>query len=204
MSNAALNLSSRRPCRSRICPHRRVTQGGATLVEVLVSLLIISLGLLGIGGLAASTFSYNKAAQLRMTGTTLVNDYADRARLNIFGFDLGNYNLGYQEEFNEAAVNLGLLNIDQDNDQTAASAVAAFDRNDFMNAVASRLPQGRAVVATNPANGRTLDIWLVWQEPQATAGEALALFQAGQRNCPADLPEDIVPLASCMYFKVSL
>ena len=174
------------------------------MVEVLVSLLIISIGLLGIGGLAASTFSYNKTAQLRMTGTALVNDYADRARLNIFGFDLGNYNIGYPDEVNGADLDLGLLNVDQLNDQTAAGNVAAFDRNDFMNTVANRLPQGRAVVATNPANGRTLDIWLVWQEPRAAAGDAVALFQAGQRNCPDDLPADVVPLASCMYFKVSL
>lgn len=179
-------------------------QGGATLVEVLVSLLIISLGLLGIGGLAASTFSYNKAAQLRMTGTALVTDYADRARLNIFGFDLAQYNLAYEDEVNAAAVDLTLLNIDQANDETAARAVAAFDRNDFMNTVANRLPQGRAVVVTAAANGRTMDIWLVWQEPQATSGEELALFQAGQRNCPDDLPADVVPLASCMYFKVGL
>lgn len=177
-------------------------QGGATLVEVLVSLLIISFGLLGIGGLAASTFSFNKASQLRMTGTALVNDYADRARLNVFGYDLGDYNLAYQDEINAAAMALA-LNIDEE-DENAARAVAAFDRNDFMNTVANRLPQGRAVVVTDPANSRTMDIWLVWQEPQATAGDALALFQAGQRNCPDDLPADVVPLASCMYFKVSL
>jgi len=179
-------------------------QGGATLVEVLVSLLIISLGLLGIGGLAASTFSYNKASQVRMSGTALVNDYADRSRLNVFGYDLGQYNLGYEDELNAAAVDLSLLDIDQVIDEDAARAVAAFDRNDFMNTVANRLPQGRAVVVTNAANGRTMDIWLVWQEPQATAGEALALFQAGQRNCPDDLPADVIPLASCMYFKVGL
>jgi len=179
-------------------------ESGATLVEVLVSLLIISLGLLGIGGLAASTFSYNKTAQLRMTGTALVNDYADRARLNVFGYDRNSYNVAYDDSVSAAALDRSVLLIDEPNDEAAADAVALFDRNDFMNAVANRLPQGRVVVATDPANGRTMDIWLVWQEPQATAGEALALFQAGQRNCPGDLPAAVVPLASCMYFKVNL
>jgi type IV pilus assembly protein PilV len=203
MSHSPNNLPDRdrRILRGQ-CANRR--QSGATLVEVLVSLLIISLGLLGIGGLAASTFSFNKAAQLRMTGTGLVNDYADRARLNVFGYDLGNYAIDYDDEVDAAALDLALLNIDQPDDQVAAGAIAAFDRNDFMNTVAGRLPQGRAVVATDPANGRTMDIWLVWQEPQATAGDALALFQAGQRNCPDDLPAAVVPLASCMYFKVNL
>lgn len=64
---------------------------GASMVEVLVALLLVSFALLGIGGLTAATFGYNKAAQLRLTGLSLVNDYADRARLNIYGYDLGHY-----------------------------------------------------------------------------------------------------------------
>lgn len=179
-------------------------QQGATLIEVLVSLLIISLGLLGIGGLAASTFSYNKAAQLRLTGAALASDYADRARLNIFGYDLGDYDIAYDDGVDVGALDPGALAIDQVSDAAAAAAVAAFDRNDFMQTVGQRLPQGRAVVVTNPANARSMDFWLVWQEPNASEGNALSIFQAGQRNCPNDLPPAVEPLASCMYFKVNL
>lgn len=182
-----------------ICPPRQ--QQGATLIEVLVSLLIISLGLLGIGGLAASTFSYNKAAQLRLTGAALASDYADRARLNIFGYDQGNYNIGYADVVDAAVPD---PNIDEGTDAVAATAVADFDRNDFMQTVGQRLPQGRAVVVTDPANARSMDFWLVWQEPNATEGDALSIFQAGQRNCPDDLPPAVEPLVSCMYFKVNL
>ncbi len=188
-------------------PHRAShpdRQRGATMVEVLVSLLIVSLGLLGIGGLAASTFSYNKAAQLRLTGSTLANDYADRARLNVFGFDRGNYNIAFADDVDNDALDPATLDIDEAVDETAADAVAEFDRNDFMQTVAQRLPQGRAVVVTDPANARSMDIWLVWQEPEAAGGDALAIFQAGQRNCPDDLPAAVEPLASCMYFKVNL
>lgn len=179
-------------------------QRGATLVEVLVSLLVISLGLLGIGGLAASTFSYNKAAQLRLTGAALASDYADRARLNVFGYDQGNYDIAYDDAVDDAALDPDTLVIDEAIDATAATAVAAFDRNDFMQTVGQRLPQGRAVVVTNPANARSMDFWLVWQEPNAAEGNALSIFQAGQRNCPDDLPPAVEPLASCMYFKVNL
>lgn len=180
------------------------TQHGATLVEVLVALLIVSLGLLGIAGLAASTFSYNKTSQLRLTGTALANDYADRARLNVFGFDRNAYNIAYSDDVSTDALDRATLTVDQAVDQTAADAVAAYDRNDFMNTVANRLPQGRAVVVSTQGNARSMDIWLVWQEPQPTSTDALALFQAGQRNCPDNLPNDVQDLASCMYFKVDL
>lgn len=179
-------------------------QQGATLVEVLVSLLIVSLGLLGIGGLAASTFSYNKAAQLRLTGAALASDYVDRARLNIFGYDQGNYNITYGDTVDTAALDPNILNVDEAIDASAATAVASFDRNDFIQTVGQRLPQGRAVVVTNPANARSLDLWLVWQEPNANQGDTLSIFQAGQRNCPNDLPTAVVTLASCMYFRVNL
>lgn len=169
-----------------------------------MSLLIISLGLLGIAGLAASTFSYNKTAQLRLTGAALASDYADRARLNVFGYDQGNYNIAYADEVDDAALDPNDLAIDEATDATAATAVAAFDRNDFMQTVAQRLPQGRVVVVTDPANNRTMDFWLVWQEPTANEGTALAVFEAGQRNCPDDLPPADEPLSSCMYFKVNL
>lgn len=173
---------------------------GSTLVEVLVALLIISLGLLGIGGLAASTFSFNKTAQLRLTGTALVNDFADRARLNVFGYDLGGYNVAY----GDAVPAMLPFNIDEADDATAAALVASNDRSDFMQTVAGRLPQGQVVVATAPAANRSMDIWLVWQEPEADAGPALSLFEAGQRNCPEDLPAAVTSLASCMYFKINL
>lgn len=184
--------------------NRPASQRGATLVEVLVSLLIISLGLLGIAGLAASTFSYNKNSQLRLTGTALANDYADRARLNVYGFDLGSYNIAYDTAIDPDALDRSGLTLDEANEATAAAAVATFDRNDFMNVVANRLPQGRAVVATTLANARSMDVWLIWQEPQPTSADALALFQAGQRNCPDNLPADVEDLVSCMYFKVDL
>lgn len=189
-------------CQKSICPPRR--QRGATLIEVLVSLLIVSLSLLGIGGLAASTFSYNKAAQLRLTGAALANDYADRARLNVFGYDQGNYNIAYANNVDASTLDPDTLNIDEATDATAATEVADFDRNDFMQTVGQRLPQGRAVVVTDPANARSMDIWLVWQEPSATEGNALSIFQAGQRNCPDNLPAAVEPLTSCLYFKVNL
>ena len=47
-----------------------------------------------------------------------------------------------------------------------------------------------------------LDIWLLWQEPQADAGDAL--FGVGQNNCPDNLTAAQSEIYSCMYFKVGL
>lgn len=170
------------------------------MLEVLVAILLVSVGLLGVAGLSSATFSFNKAAQLRLTGVALVNDYADRARVNVYGFDLGAYDIGLSDTKPTAVT---LTGAEQANPLTAAQNVAQFDRLAFMNSVENRLPQGRAVVESSPsANARDLDIWLLWKEPQADAADDL--FTAGQENCPNDLGTDDKAAYSCMYFKVGL
>lgn len=175
------------------CPRR---QRGASMLEILVALLVISLGLLGVAGLSAATFSYNKTAQIRLTGLALVNDYADRARVNVYGYDLGDYSIA----LTDTVATTDDPDPNQTNAQTAAQAVAARDKADFMTAVASRLPQGKAVVVSTPsASARDMDIWLLWKEPQT--GDNDTLFSASQDNCPNVSGTDDY---NCMYFKVGL
>ena len=55
---------------------------GFTLLEILVSLLILSIGLLGIAGLQAATTSYKMNSWTRSSTAILVSDFADRVRAN--------------------------------------------------------------------------------------------------------------------------
>jgi type IV pilus assembly protein PilV len=57
-------------------------QRGITLVEVLVALVIMSIGLLGISSLYLETLRANRTSQLRGQAIDLVNDIADRIRAN--------------------------------------------------------------------------------------------------------------------------
>jgi type IV pilus assembly protein PilV len=187
------------PARRKLSIQRMVPQRGSSLVEVLVAVMVISFGLLGVAGISATTLSYNKAAQIRLAGFSLVNDYADRARLNIYGFDLGKYDIALAD----AAPGAATGNADETNPKTAAEDVAKGDRNEFINLVKARIPQGRAVVvSTRSAAARDLDIWVLWKEPQASAGDKL--FTAGQSNCPSSLSATEKADYSCMYFKVGL
>ena len=179
-------------------------EAGSSLIEVLVAILLVSVGLLGIAGLSGATFGYNKVSQLRLTGQALVNDYSDRARVNIYGFDLNDYDIALADSLPaDITPDPDLDTKVEANALKAAQDVAQFDRRAFMTSVANRLPQGKAVVMSSPsAAARDMDIWLLWQEPQADAGDSL--FGAGQGNCPDDLSTTDKALYSCMYFKVGL
>jgi type IV pilus assembly protein PilV len=183
-------------------------QSGSSLLEVLVAILLVSVGLLGVAGLSGATFSYNKVSQLRLTGIALTNDFADRARINVYGYDRLGYDIDLGDDFASTPVAVPDANLDLDpsmpaNASTAADALAASDIDQFLRSVRNRLPQGDAVVTSRPgATSRDLDVWLLWKEPQTDAADSL--FGAGQGNCPDSLTTTERAEFSCMYFKVGL
>ncbi len=64
---------------------------GFTLIEVLISMIILAVGLLGISGLQVTGLRSNASALLRSQATMSASDMADRMRANNIGFTAGNY-----------------------------------------------------------------------------------------------------------------
>lgn len=63
-------------------PLRSRTQAGFTLIEVLIAVLVLSIGLLGLAALQTSGLGMNHSAYLRSQATILAADMADRMRAN--------------------------------------------------------------------------------------------------------------------------
>ncbi len=61
------------------------TNSGFTLIEVLISMLVLAVGLLGLAGLQATSLRYNQSAYNRSQATQLVYDMTDRMRANVAG-----------------------------------------------------------------------------------------------------------------------
>ena len=58
-------------------------QSGFSLIEVLVAVLVLSVGLLGMAALMASSMRNNQSANFRTQATNLAYDYIDMMRANI-------------------------------------------------------------------------------------------------------------------------
>lgn len=69
----------------------RRSEGGFTLIEVLVSALILSIGLVGVAGLQALSLKNNQSAYMRSQASALAYDLADRMRTNLTGATGGFY-----------------------------------------------------------------------------------------------------------------
>lgn len=71
---------------------RRLAQRGFTLMEVLVAMLILSIGLLGMAGLQSLSFKMNQSSYLSSQATFLSYDMLDRMRANRNAALAGDYN----------------------------------------------------------------------------------------------------------------
>lgn len=67
-------------------------QSGFTLLEVMVAIVVLSLGLLGLAGLQAATLRNNQIAYYRAIAVQQTFDMADRIRANQAGVAAGAYN----------------------------------------------------------------------------------------------------------------
>ncbi|NDH41803.1 MAG: type IV pilus modification protein PilV, partial [Gammaproteobacteria bacterium] len=63
----------------------KCVQTGFTLIEVLVTFLLTAIGLLGLASLQVNTINNGFEAQQRALVTTLVDDMAERVRMNPVG-----------------------------------------------------------------------------------------------------------------------
>lgn len=67
-------------------------QSGVSMLEVLIAIVVFSVGLLGLSGLQLASLSGQHSANIRSTATTLAYDMVDRMRANMAGVIAGNYN----------------------------------------------------------------------------------------------------------------
>jgi type IV pilus assembly protein PilV len=71
--------------------HTGNRQQGFTLLEVLIALLVLSIGLLGLAALQTTGLRSNEMASMRTTSTMLAYDISDRMRANPQGVTKGEY-----------------------------------------------------------------------------------------------------------------
>jgi type IV pilus assembly protein PilV len=134
-------------------------QSGFTLLEVLVAMLVLSIGLLGLAGLMASSMRNNQSAYHSTQATWLAYDILDRLRANRTVALAGGY----------GAANA--LGSPADCSTSAPSgSVAAQDIAGWKNMIACALPEGDGSIAVTPAD-RHVSITVQWNDSRATDGD---------------------------------
>lgn len=113
------------------------TKSGFTLIEVLVSLLIFSIGLIGMAGLVVMSVKTNHTAYLRTQATFLAEGMAERMRVN----RLGVWNNSYQATIAASATVSPPALCTTTGAGCNSAAVATIDVQTFTNQLATFLPR---------------------------------------------------------------
>lgn len=78
---------------------RKLLQQGLSLIEILVTVVILSIGLLGIAATQTLGMGYNHDSYLRSQATMLINELTERMSINLTAvnnndFDIGAFTMG--------------------------------------------------------------------------------------------------------------
>lgn len=112
-------------------------QRGVGLIEILVTVLILGIGLLGVAGLQLKSMQYNHSAYLRSQASFLAYDMIDRMRANRDkALSTNEYKLNFSDTKPSAT---DCYKSDAD---CSASQLVAFDQAEWLTRVADALPSG--------------------------------------------------------------
>lgn len=135
------------------------TQRGFTLIEVLVAVIVLSIGLLGLAGLQATGLRYNHSAYLRSQASQLAYDIADRMRANRDEAMAGSYDTTFGAT------------------PTAGSSLSSQDLVEWKRLLGELLPEGAGSINTVPSgNQAILTIRIRWDDSHGQETPELFTF----------------------------
>lgn len=166
-------------------------QRGATLIEALVSILLFSLGLLGVAGLQVSALAFQKSSWSTNRVAEVTIDIAERLRANPDGVTLGRYT--YTANYNTASsATLPTNNCRTSGAQCSGAQIADDDLSAMLAKAQATLPQGAIRLEGSLNNGYTATVMYLdkdFTDPAANnALQASAVCTAASagvawRNC---------------------
>lgn len=129
---------------------------GFTLIEVLVALIIFSLGMLGLAGLHIRMLSYGQSSLMRSQAAALTSDILDRMRVDRTNARRGDWDT----TLTELAASIG----------STATIPAEYDLKDWKDEVELLLPEGQAsiAVAADASDNVTVTIVIRWKDTRGS------------------------------------
>lgn len=107
---------------------------GATMLEVLITMVVLAIGLLGLAGLQITSIQSNHGSYYRSQATVLAYDITDRMRSNRTAALAGEYAVNFPASATDRAV---------------TGVLAQQDTAQWLNELGATLPGGTGRISTN-------------------------------------------------------
>ncbi len=129
-------------------------QSGTTFVEILVSLVVVAIGIIGSINLQMSSIKTGINSQQRYQATLMAYDMAERMRANPGGVEAGHYDdISYETDYE---VDSGVA--------LAASDFYKLDVSEWKDNLSNVLPGGEGQVQADGAVGQRFTIEIRWTQ----------------------------------------
>ena len=154
-----------------------IKQTGASLIEVLVSILLLSFGMLSLANMLAYAVQMPKLAAYRATAANLAASHVERMRANTAGFALDAYKETMTYGATLASVTACVY------PSCTADTIATLDKNATNQAIRRELPgntAGMRLTCNGACSALEGDLWVIWQEPSTFS----ALSATNSDECP--------------------
>ena len=169
-----------------------------SLIEVLVAILVVSVGILALAGLMATSTRFGKTSEFRSLASLLAADMADRVRANASAADAGDYNL------TPGMLASSRATAPSESCSTACTAaqIAALDVAQWRATLFNGLPAGTGYLSYDSATD-TADLWVIWRDPSASDTDNTSILSQADlaKSCPPNF--SLTPRPVCMYFRVA-
>ena len=128
--------------------NRMWKQTGTSLIEILVTVVILSVSLLSMAALQTQSLKLNQSAMMRSQANIMAYEMMDRIRINrgTNSTNIGNYSADYDET-------------------PSGNTLATQDVSDWRTGLASALPSGEGAIACVSAT-RLCEVSVKWSEEQ--------------------------------------
>jgi type IV pilus assembly protein PilV len=182
-------------------------QTGSSLIEVLIAILILSFGLLSLGGMLTFSVQLPKLSAYRSTATNLASSFVERIRANPDGFSGGNYTASLNNSSGWSSTTIAVSGSNckfSGGTQCTSATLASTDINEFRNTVRRELPSGDMIMkcSASPCTKTSYgELWVVWREPSTFA----VLDPSSSDNCPSEATTAFTsPNPRCLYVRFQI
>lgn len=206
--------------------HRRLTKAGGSgrehgtsLIEVLVAVLVVSLGVIAMAGAMVASGRLGKASEYRAAASLLTADIADRITANLCAMPGRCANgppAGAPSSYDQitaflvpapAPVPAGAEPPCALATRCTPTEMAAIDLAQWNRAVHDAVPNGMGYVRYDPI-GNAIDLWVAWLDPAALSTSDFDRIEGtnnatGRARCPPGFA-GAAPQPRCTYLRVAL
>lgn len=174
-----MKTSSRHPAR----------QAGFTLLEGLITMLVIAFAMLGAAQLQAYSMKVNQGSQFRSQAVILGMDLLERVEANNEGAIAGAYAVTLPTAISSPGC---------DQNPCSAAQMATYDLYQFQQALSSQLPDTSATVTFSGAGPYTYTVRVSWRERAARAKGSKAADASGTEAFSYTVSRTIYDKASAL------